>query len=87
MEVRVPPEPTTAVAAADTVVIPDKNTSLLNVIVGVVVYPEPASVRVTTPTIPSPILVVAAAPAPPPPINLTPGATVYPAPGFTISTA
>ena len=73
-----------AVPAAPAVEIPF---CAVNVIVGEVVYPEPASVRVTTPTTPSPILVVAAAPAPPPPINLTPGATVYPAPGFTISTA
>ena len=37
----VPAELTTAVAAAETVVTPVLNISLLNVIVGLVVYPTP----------------------------------------------
>ena len=50
----VPPTPVVAAVATA-----PPGTSI--VIVGEVVYPEPASVRVTTPTTLSPILVVAAA--------------------------
>ena len=48
----VPAALTTAVAAADTVVTPDSNTSLENVIVGGTVYPDPPFVIVTIPTTP-----------------------------------
>ena len=60
-----------------------------NVTVGFVTYPPPPPVIVTNPTTPSPIVAVAAAPAPlvPPLENVTPGATVYPAPELTTFTA
>lgn len=82
----VPAALTVVVAAAPTVVTPLKNTSLENVIVGDSTYPLPPEVTVIMPTMLSPINVVAAAPDPPPPVNLTPGDTVYPDPGFIIST-
>ena len=45
-----PEELTTAVAAADTVVTPDLNTSFVNVICGADTYPPPAAVTVMIPT-------------------------------------
>ena len=82
----VPAALTIAVAAAETVVTPVKNTSFVNVTTGLDEYPPPPDVTVIIPTTPSPIDAVAAAPAPPPPINLTPGAVVYPDPGLVILT-
>ena len=66
----VPAELTTAVAAAETVVTPVLNISLLKVIFGLVVYQTPPTypselVRVTIPITLSPITEVAAAPLPP----------------------
>ena len=79
---------TIAVAAADTVVTPLKNDSLLNVICGGIVYPPPPLVTVIIPTTPSPRIDVAAAPVPVLPLvflNFTLGGSVYPRPGFTTS--
>ena len=66
---------TIAVAAAETVDNP------VNVIVGVVVYPEPPPVIVTIPIVPFAIFAVAAATTPSPNI-LTGGPDVYPDPGL-----
>jgi hypothetical protein len=68
---------TIAVAAADTVDNP------VNVIVGVVVYPEPPPVIVTIPIVPFAMPAVAAAPTPFPPNICISGPVVYPAPGLT----
>ena len=61
------------------------NPGELNVIVGGVIYPEPPLVIVIIPTIPFPIVAVAVAPFPPPSKKRSEGATVYPYPGFVIS--
>ncbi len=60
----VPAELTTASAVA---VVPTPTGPAI-VTDGAVVYPEPASVSVTIPTVPSPIKTVPAAPEPPPPV-------------------
>ena len=81
-----PEELTTAVAAAETVVTPDLNTSLVKVIVGDVVYPPPPDETVTIPIVPSPIVLTAVAPVPVALIKAIFGATVYPAPALDKST-
>ena len=72
----VPAVDTIAVAAAETVDNPE------NVIVGVVVYPEPPPVIVTIPIVPFAIFAVAAAPTPSPNICIS-APVVYPDPGLT----